>query len=271
MRTKRIAIHSVPRSGSTWLGEIFNSNEHTNFKHQPLFSYAFKGILTDNSPKEEILDFFYAIANSDDEYINQYQQRQEGIVPTFVKKKPSEFIVYKEVRYHNIIENLLKKDNEIKVVGLVRNPMSVISSWIKAPKEFRKGEDWNELEEWRYAEKKNLNKPEEFFGYGKWKEVTLLFEKLKHEYPDRFYLLKYGELLNKTQEKVAKLFTFCGMILTKQTIDFINDSSTTDKSNDAYSVYRKKQTDDKWKSELNPEIARLILKDLKDNNLEDYI
>ena len=44
---KRIAIHSVPRSGSSWLGQILNSSLKVCFRFQPLFSYAFKDYLNE--------------------------------------------------------------------------------------------------------------------------------------------------------------------------------------------------------------------------------
>ena len=53
-----VAIHSVPRSGSTWLGQIFNSHPKVNFRYQPLFSYAFKDYLNEASSSEDIEAFF---------------------------------------------------------------------------------------------------------------------------------------------------------------------------------------------------------------------
>src|SRR5690606_410177 len=162
---KRIAIHSVPRSGSTWLGNIFNSHPKVAFKYQPLFSYTFKNALDEKSTKNDILNFYKNINNSNDNFINQKEGIVKGIIPEFIKRPPLTHCCYKEVRYHNILENLLEKDSTIKVIGLIRNPLSVIYSWLNAPKEFRKDLDWRVSEEWRYAPKKNLNKPEEFNGY----------------------------------------------------------------------------------------------------------
>jgi len=55
---KKIALHSVPRSGSSWIGQILNSSPKVNYKFQPLFSYAFKGYLDENSSRERIDEFF---------------------------------------------------------------------------------------------------------------------------------------------------------------------------------------------------------------------
>ena len=245
---KRIAIHSVPRSGSSWLGSIFDSSIHVVYRFQPLFSYTHKGQLTDNSTMEEIDTFFKDIYFTDDSFVLQKEARGNKFFPTFQKSEISH-IVYKEVRYHHILDNLLNKDKEVKVIGLVRNPFSVINSWLNAPKEFKKELNWKIEEEWRDAPKKNLDMPEEFNGYNKWKEVTLLFIKLRKKYPKRFYLLDYNNLLLNKVETVDKLFSFSNLELTDQTLDFLELSSKKEDKN-AYSVFKKKIKDDQWRKEL---------------------
>ncbi|NJL77038.1 MAG: hypothetical protein HC892_20515 [Saprospiraceae bacterium] len=81
----------------------------------------------------------------------------------------------------------MNQDKGVKIVGLIRNPLSVINSWLKAPKEFKRELGWNELEEWRYAPSKNLDRKEEFNGFEKWKEVALLFIQLQQVYPEKIY------------------------------------------------------------------------------------
>jgi Sulfotransferase domain len=266
-----IAIHSVPRSGSTWLGEILNSNEKTIYKYQPLFSYAFKDRLTKNSSKQDIECFFNDLVKLKDDFLDQREERVKGQAPIFVKNDSAEFIVYKEVRHHYILKNLLEKDKKIRVIGLIRNPLSTINSWLRAPKEFKKELGWNELEEWKFAQKKNLNKEQEFNGFEKWKEVALMFEELKQKYPTKFYLIKYSDLLNNTEQKVKELFDFCGLDFTEQTSYFIKKSSNTDHSNEAYSVFRKNQSNDKWKTQLNPKIASVINMEIKEEGLNKYL
>ncbi len=267
---KKIAIHSVPRSGSSWLGQIFNSSEKVNFKFQPLFSYAFKDALNENSTKIEIDDFFNKIAKSNDGFLLQKDKIKQGIYPKFYKSEVFTHIVYKEVRYHHILENLLKEDNEIKVIGLIRNPFAVVNSFLQSPREFRKDLGWNELEEWRYAKNKNLDKKEEFYGYEKWKEVVFLFRKLQVKYPNRFYCVKYIDLLSDTESEVKNIFDFCDIEMSNQTIGFINTSQVINKG-DTYSVYRKKVNDNQWIGKLSNEIINKITSDLKENSLEEYI
>lgn len=256
---EQIAIHSVPRSGSTWLGAIFDSHPNVTYKLQPLFSYALKGFLTPQSSKYDIENFFNKLEGYVDDFMDQKEGKERGIIPIF-EKCCSSAVVYKEVRYHNILENLLYRHPSVKVVGLIRNPLSVISSWLKAPKEFRLEQGWTANDEWRFARKKNLDKPEEYNGFEKWKEVAHLFDILAVKFPNRFCLINYSDLLENTVDSVDKLFSFCGLSVPQQTLDFLV-SSTMSQQKDAYSVYRSKKKDDDWKLNLPSNIAYDILND----------
>lgn len=266
---QRIAIHSVPRSGSTWLGELFNSNPHVIYKYQPLFSYSFKNRLTPISSRKEIIDFYEELIATNDDFTDQIEARENGKMPAFKKSIKPKAIAYKEVRHHHILENLLQQDNEIKVIGLIRNPFAVIYSWLNASKEFRKDLGWDELEEWRYAHKKNLNKIEEFNGFDKWKDVTAMFLKLEKKFPHQFKIVYYNDLLNETENTIKELFQFCNLLLTETTKKFIIESQLKENT-DAYSVYKIKKDDHNWKDKLNPTIIKEIEKELINTEFEKY-
>lgn len=266
----KIAIHSVPRSGSTWLGTIFDSHPEVVYKYQPLFSYKFKSFLDEDSHQERIESFFQKIEVTKDDFIDQVEAKSKHIVPSFDKSETVKAVVYKEVRYHYILENLLTTHPEVKVIGLIRDPRATLYSWLNAPKEFRKDRGWKVEEEWLNAPSKNLEKPEEYNGYAKWKEVAVMFESLSNMFPDRFLLVSYKELLNETEDTVRNIFSFSGLSFTQKTEDFILDSKgRTEK--DAYSVYRKKSADDKWKSRLSDEIINYIETDLKNTSLVKWL
>ena len=101
---RKIAIHSVPRSGSTWLGEILNSSPDVKYCFQPLFSYQFKDFLDEGSSREEVDRFFMLLSNTDDDYICQKLQRRAGTLPSPNKSKLATHVIYKEVRYHHILD-----------------------------------------------------------------------------------------------------------------------------------------------------------------------
>lgn len=266
---KRIAIHSVPRSGSTWLGSIFDSHPNVIYKFQPLFSYALKDYLGVDASKEEILDFFLKLESTKDDFLDQNEAKEKKIVPDFFKENTTA-VVYKEVRYHHLLRNMLEKDDELIVIGLVRNPLAVIHSWLNAPKEFKKELGWKVEEEWRNAPKKNANKLEEFNGFEKWKEVTLLFEQLEKDFPERFYLVRYDDLLQQTTATVKDLFKFAGLPCTRQTKEFLK-ASRSSSVKDAYGVFKKKEKDDKWKKELPRAIIKSITSDLQGRELAKYL
>lgn len=265
----KIAIHGVPRSGTTWLGEIFNSSEHTIYKFQPLFSYALKNYISANSEKLELYRFFDVLAEKQDSFLDQDEHRRKGILPIF-KKGSITHIVYKEVRYHNILPNMLEKLDDCKLIAIIRNPLATLNSWFNAPREFRKDLGWKENKEWRFARKKNMNKAEEFFGYERWKEAANIFLSLKEKYPDKVFLIRYIDLLKDIEMYSREIFKFCSLEYTAQTEQFIKISQSSMKQN-CYSVYKIKKNDADWKNNLNEKIIEYIYKDLKNGTLEYYL
>lgn len=267
-RLHRIAVHGSPRSGTTWLGEIINSAPQTIVKYQPLFSYALKDALSPESSAATIDAFFAALAATEDDFMDRSAERDAGMFPHF-EKTPATHIVYKEVRYHHVLANLMATDPTVRLVACIRNPLSVINSWLRAPREFRSDLGWNVEEEWRAAPKKNDGKPEEFNGYERWKESARIFLDLHERHPGRVHIVEYRALLEQTVTRVRALFAFCGLEVSDQTLEFLNQS-TSRTHPDAYSVYRSDQRDDRWKDELVPEIADEILADLAGSDLEGF-
>ncbi|MBI6117348.1 sulfotransferase domain-containing protein [Salegentibacter maritimus] len=241
----KVAIFSVPRSGSSWLGQIFNSQPKVVFRFQPNFAYSFNHSLSERDSKTDIEEFYKNLSITKDAFVKGELtiSSRKGI---FFKKKVPDTLVFKETHFLNVIPNLLV-NSDSKVIGLIRSPFSVINSWINIPKEF--DPNWSVASEWKMAEKKNKNINENYFGYNKWKEAAFLFLKLKEEYPDRFYLVDYNALLTDKVVEVEKLFNFCGLEMTAQTKEFLNKSSEKN-DKDAYSVFKQKSRDDKWQDEL---------------------
>lgn len=141
---------------------------------------------------------------------------------------------------------------------------STIHSWLNAPKEFRKDLGWNELEEWQKAPLKNQNKPEEFNGYEKWKEVYFLLHYLQAKYPHQLKVVYYDDLLADASNVVHDIFQFCDLSFNGNTIEFIEKSRKHD-NRDAYSVYRNKSQDNHWETQLDQKIITAIEEDLNNN------
>jgi hypothetical protein len=266
----KIAIHGVPRSGTTWLGEIINSSPIVCYKYQPLFSYSLKSFLGADSTSEQIDDFFQLLLKSNDPFCEQVESRNAGELPSFEKEKKPLLIAYKEVRYHNILYNIARRDPSIKFIFLIRDPAEVLASWFHAPREFRKDLGWNFEEEWRYAFKKNQNQPENYFGFEKWKESALIFLDLQSRFPERVRVLNYSEFRNDLYPKTQNLFDFMEIPLGQQTLDFLNSSTEKDALTE-YGVYRVEKKRSQFLRENFRSIWQEIYIELKAGPLEKYL
>lgn len=255
-----VAIHGVPRSGTSWLGQILNSSPSVAFRFQPLFSYAFKDRIGPRSTREEILQFFSEIYDSEDDFLLQAEQIARGAYPDFSKSGNPTHLVMKHVRYHHILENVIIQVPEVLIVGILRHPCAVLNSWLQAPREFNPS--WDEMEEWQFAQSKNQGRPEEFYGFQKWKEVAKLFVRLRLDYPRNFLLVKYAELNEKPVPLTEKIFSFCGLEVGEQTRTFIAESRSKNHPH-VNAVYRKMNNNRKWTSELDPRISQAIIEDVR--------
>ncbi len=266
----KVGLHGVPRSGTSWLGQIVNSSPAVVFKYQPLFSYRFKGVLDPRSSRRDIDTFFNEIAAARDDFLDQKERIHSGIYPRFEKSDRPTHVVYKEVRYHHLLPHLLTTHDQIKIVGIIRNPLAVINSWLRAPREFRRDLGWQAHAEWRHAPSKNRGRVEEFYGYEKWKEVARLFAELADVFPGRFHTVAYADLLKRPLDQVRALFDFCELPLEGQTLDFLRDSRAAHHDH-PYSVYKRRETDNAWRQQLDPHIASQIISDLVDAGLEHHL
>lgn len=264
-----IAVHGVPRSGTSWIGEIFNSSPNTHYRFQPLFSYAHKNFLGETSSSEDISEFFSRQLICEDDFTTQLTKRVSGVLPTF-KKRDITHIVYKETQSHNMLFNMMRRAQWVKLCPVIRNPLSVMSSWFKAPLDFRTDLGWSEVDEWRYALKKNMNRPELYYGFERWKEASNIFLYLKNEFPDRVHIIQYAKLLEDRASEARRLFEFCGLEYTELTAGFL-ETSCRKLNADPYSVFRNNQSDGKWEHDLMNEIADEIRADLRGTILEEYL
>lgn len=264
---KKIAIFGPPRSGTSWLAHIFNSHPDVELRFQPLFSYGHKGAISEFSSYDEIQEFFQAILNSTDPFTRMKAESQKSY-PSFTKSFNSTHLVFKETRYLQVIENLLQKDKDVVVVGIIRDPLATLASWVGAPKEF--SSDWDVREEWRLASKKNGGRAEEYFGFERWKEAATNFLRFEAMYPERFRLIRYAALNQAPDLVISDLFEFCGLDMHPQVNEFILQSRSK-QSDDAYSIYRLPSDDSRWQTILPDEIVDSVIRELAPSPLYEFV
>ena len=266
---KKIAIWGLPRSGTSWLGQIFNSSVYTLYRFQPLFSYQFKNRISLSSKNNDIEKLIIDVVNTDNKLIiDGIGPKKELNLLNFDKVQVPTHLVMKHVRYIHLIETFISRSENIKVIAIVRHPCATINSWLRCKNEFLS--KWDISEEWEYANKKNNNKDGEYFGFNKWKEGVEIFEKLASKYPNRFYLQHYSELLRDPFNEVRKLFQFSELKLCSQVLKFI-ERSTSIQFEDDYSVFKCKKKDNNWKQQLPSFIIEKIENDLIGTNYEKYM
>ncbi len=262
-----IGIHGAPRSGTSWLGQLFNSHPQVAYRYQPFFSFAFRGQLDETSSPQDMDHFFDQLLVSDDAFVNQTgNARLARRQPDFVKTEPSH-LVYKEVRFHDLVAPILAACPQSRFIGIIRDPKAVLASWWAAPREF--SAEWKLRDEWRWARKKNEGHAENWYGYERWKELANLLMSLSEQHPAQLKIVRYEDLTAEPEATLTQLFHFCGLELCSQTRQFLEDS-TTQADDDPYGVYRKHH-DLERNRRLPDEISEEIDADLATTPLEQFL
>lgn len=261
-----IGLHGAPRSGTTWLGELFNSAPSAAYRYQPFFAHAFRPRVDAARGAGDLDGILRDILSTEDDFILQRGERRLAASgPAFTKTTPSH-LVYKEVRYHHLLPSLLELPR-FRAVGIVRSPLEVLSSWRRAPREF--DPSWRFETEWRDAALKNAGKREEYYGYEGWKRATRQFEVCRKTAPERFRIVRYADILARPETEIAGLLAFAGLPMTAQTAEFIVRSTSTHQD-DPYGVFRD-HADRRPSEPLPKPIVEEILEDLEACDLAGYL
>ncbi|HEX5686284.1 MAG TPA: sulfotransferase [Ideonella sp.] len=227
MRPRQVAIFGCPRSGTSWLGQLFNASEAVAYRYQPLFSYEFKNWFGVHGVSAASLDTFNdALLGASSDFVLQ------SLRPP--KVLPATHLVWKEVRYHQLMPALAALPGLHRLIYIHRPAPDVINSWYQAPKEFRAGQDIHA--EYLHAPSKNTD-PCEYNGYAKWKESLALALAVKATYPDKVLIVSYEKLRSDPMAQLSRLFAAVGLPMSQQVLDFIA-ASTSQHEDDAYSVFR---------------------------------
>ncbi|WP_374562138.1 sulfotransferase domain-containing protein [Ideonella sp.] len=223
----QVAIFGCPRSGTSWLGQLFNASEAVAYRYQPLFSYEFKNWFGVHGVSAESLDAFgNALLGATSDFVLQ------PLRPP--KAQRLTHLVWKEVRYHHLMPALAALPGLHKLIYIHRPALDVINSWYQAPKEFRAGQDIHA--EYLHAPSKNTD-PCEYNGYAKWKESLALALAVKAAHPDKVLFVSYDKLRADPAAQLSSLFAAVGLPMSQQVLDFIA-ASTSQHDDDAYSVFR---------------------------------
>lgn len=263
-----VAVAGAARSGTSWLGQIFDSSPDVAYRFQPFFSYAFRDFVDVDSPRERWQEFFRQLSRSNDPFLLQCDKRQSGEYPNFPKADVPQLLAFKTCRFQYLLGPMLRQVRNARLVGIVRHPAGAIASWLANPKEFPAGADIRS--EWRFGGCKNQGRESEFFGYYKWKEIAHLYFDLRDQFPDRVRIVRYEALVDDPQAISQDLFRFAGLPWTQATEDFLARCHATHQES-CYSVFKDRSVKDRWKTILPADIQASIQQDLQGTRLEEFI
>ena len=260
-------VSGMPRSGTTWLSQIIASSPDVRLKSCPLFSYEFKNALNKESTKEQWEQLFVDVYNTESEFLDQEHLRKHGLVPTYEYKVASPGnLVIKSNRFHNLTPYILSLNEDVRFVYIVRNPCAAIYSWMSDPQEFP--ENANPLNEWRTGHCRKTG-PGEFWGFDDWKLVTLQSISLSEQYPKRFKIIRYEELVKNPVEITEAIFQFLHIPFGAETLNFIKMSHSKHDAH-KHSIYKNPKLLNKWENMLDKTIVELCMKDIEASDLERF-
>jgi hypothetical protein len=257
----------MPRSGTSWLGQIFDSSPDVAFRMEPLFSYSFKNVINDRSSNEDIHEFFNQVYLTDDEFIHQKESRTKGVYSYFEKNQSPTYLVIKTTRHHNLLERYLRLIDCIEILAIIRHPCAAISSWISTEREF--GAKGCKVEkDWRSGECRK-DDDGEYWGFDDWLSVTHKHLALAQKYRN-FNIVKYANLVHGLEDVTRQLFERLSIPYTRQTLDFLKKSQSRH-DDDPYSVFKGTDVESKWKTKLSTAIAQEITRETNESGLGEFL
>jgi len=262
-----IIVNGMPRSGTSWLGQIFNSCPDVRFKLSPLFSYEFKNKITNASSKSDICNFFKQVYESKNKFLNQDDKIFSNYPIFKIKNCNPKNLVIKSTRHHYLSDLFLDKIDRLKFVHIVRNPCGAINSWLKCKKEFSENEDY--VKNWRSGACRKTSM-EEYWGFDDWLFVTKMYEDLSVKYPQNVLIISYEDLVENRFQITKKVFKFCNLKFSTQTEDFLNKSMSVHQSGD-YDVFKSVRVKDSWRQELDAEIVKEIYSFVNNTRYYKYV
>jgi hypothetical protein len=248
-------LSGMPRSGTTWLGQVIAAHPDARLKHCPLFSYEFKGRCNEFSTRADWQSFLGEVYETRGEFLDQEHLRSKGLVPHFEQKNAAPGVLaIKSNRFHHLSHRIVELLPEVRWVAIVRHPCATIHSWLSNPTEFPSGADVGS--EWRSGRCRKTAVGE-FWGFDDWVQVTLGQIQMASAFPDRVRLLRYEAIDRFPQEGVARLFSFLGLSEHPQVTDFVRASKSSHSSNHR-SVFKAPANSSRWRLELEPSIQAEI-------------
>lgn len=247
----------MPRSGTTWLSQIFESSPEIVVRLSPPYSWDFGGRLDLDSDARQWRTILQGAIDSHDKYVTQNYLRERGELPEFGDKTTATHLAIKDTRFHALYLAGMSALPAARTVYIVRNPGAALWSW-RMCKEFPADADFRE--HWRSGACRKVEGPGEYWGFDDWLNLTTSFLKLAADDPKRYLVVRYEDLVTRPRDTTERMFSFCDLELPQATVDFLRSSQSSFDPR-TYSVFKGPKLRDDWRQELPSDIYAEIEKE----------
>jgi hypothetical protein len=268
MIERPIFLLGMPRSGTTWLSQVFDAHSEVLVRLSPNFSYALKDRLTLNSDRKAWLEVLGEAASSDDRFLTQDWRRERGDLPVHGSKAQPRNLVIKDTRYFGVYRAGIERLTEARCLFVVRHPCATLNSWIDSA-EFP--ENARIEEEWREGKCRKGFGSGEYWGFEDWCRQTRAFLALQEQDPEHYLVFSFEQLVRDPAANLRSLFSFTGIELSDEVLEFVTRSHERHES-DGYSVFKNPHhVLERWRENFPSDIAETITAELSGTDLESYI
>ena len=188
-----VLLLGMPRSGTTWLSQIFESSPQFLVRLSPNFSHRLKNQIDATSTREAWIDQLVEAANCDDAFMTQNWRRDTGELARFDSATAGSetHLAIKDTRFHELYQRALSLLPGARCIYVVRHPAGAINSWWRS-KEFPPDAILDR--EWRGGACRK-DGPGEHWGFDDWRLLTDRYLDLEELHPQRYCTFRYEDLV----------------------------------------------------------------------------
>ena len=263
-----IFLLGMPRSGTTWLSQIFESAPDFIVRLSPPYSYAYRGRLTEASTRKDWQEVLKGAFASNDTFLTQDWRRETGELAAFNKDLSSVTrLAVKDTRFHRLYRTGMTVLPDAKSIYIIRHPAAALWSW-KNCKEFPS--DAVFTNEWRRAACRKQEGIGEYWGFDDWLKLSTDYLSAAQAEPLRYMIVRYESLVRNPLEVARRMFEFSGVPLCQQTADFITSSRARFDPR-PYSVFKGSLLRESWREEFPKDILLSIENETQAAGLGAYL
>lgn len=262
-----VLLLGMPRSGTTWLSQLFDAHPDFVVRLSPPYAHEFRGRLAPDSDADAWREVLAAARATDDPFMTQDWQRERGNLPAR-DDRPGARLAVKDTRFHELYDAAMRVLPAAARVVIVRDPRAVLDSWFRSP-EFPEGAD--PAVEWRSGACRKADGPGEYWGFDDWVRLTSRYREAAAAPGSRTLVVSFEELVRDVPGVMASVLEWLGAPLADEVVDFASASHRR-RVEGPYSVFRDPSAVlDRWRTSLDPAIAAAVARELEGTELEEHL